>query len=74
MQTHQLQRGQQELARFEVVQTGDDGGERSAATNAAQRHHDPVSVIMDVERRALLLKHSTGTGSDTNKRQSMNRK
>lgn len=58
---YQLQWRQQIFAGFEVVQTGDDGGERSAVTDAVQRSDDPVAVIMDVKRRTLLLKDATKT-------------
>lgn len=62
---YQLQWSQHIFAGFKVVQTGDDGAERSALTNAAQRCHHPVAVIMDVKCQTLLLQDATGTGSDT---------
>lgn len=35
-----------------------NGGEGSAAADVAQRSDDPVSVVVDVEHRTLLLKNT----------------
>ena len=52
--SYQLQRGQHVLADLEVVEAADHGGQRATAADVAQRRHDAVAVVVDVEGRPLL--------------------